>query len=52
MGVNCSNCNCTWNEELNNELKDILVNKYKNGKRENSVPKLRKSISSITRGKE
>ncbi len=52
MGVNCSNCNCTWNDELNSEMKDMLVSKYKNGKRENSLPKLRKSISSITKGKE
>jgi hypothetical protein len=52
MGVNCSNCNCTWNEELNSELKDILVSKYKSGKRENSLPMLRKSISGITKGKE
>jgi len=52
MGMNCSNCNFTWNDELNNELKDLLAAKYKNGKRENSLPNLRKSISNITNGKE
>ncbi len=29
MGVNCSNCNCTWSEELTNEMKDLLSSQTK-----------------------
>jgi|LauGreDrversion4_2_1035121.scaffolds.fasta_scaffold501199_2 hypothetical protein len=27
MGANCSNCNCTWTEELTSEMKDLLSSK-------------------------
>ena len=30
MGVNCSSCNCTWSEELTNEMKDLLSGQAKN----------------------
>lgn len=37
MGINCSNCNCAWNDEIDNEIKDMLASQYKKGKRENSI---------------
>jgi hypothetical protein len=52
MGVNCSNCHCTWNEEINNEIKDLMASKYNKGKREKSLPILRKSLSNLTNSKE
>ncbi len=37
MGINCSNCNCNWNEEANSEMKDLIQNKYNKHNRENSI---------------
>ena len=37
MGINCSNCNCNWNEDSKSEIKDLLQGKYNKRNRDGSI---------------